>query len=160
MIRKIKNPYAHLEGYNCFGCSSKNDFGLQMEFFEDGDYILSHWEPKKYLAGYGNVLHGGIQSTIMDEIASWVVYTKAKTAGVTANLNVKYRNPVFIDQGEISVRAKLTDQNRKFATIHAELMDHNGKVCSEAEIRYFLFTPEIAKKRFHYPGVESFFEQE
>ena len=39
-MRRIINPYTKLEGYNCFGCSSKNDFGLQMDFFEDGDYIM------------------------------------------------------------------------------------------------------------------------
>lgn len=157
-MRKIKNPYTNLEGYNCFGCSSKNQLGLQMEFFEDGDYIISNWTPKPHLAGYGNVLHGGIQSTILDEIASWLVYTKVKTAGVTASLNVRYKNTVFTNKGNLTVRAKLTDQNKKFATIHAELMDHENKVCAEAEVKYFLFPLEIAKSRFHYPGHEAFFE--
>jgi uncharacterized protein (TIGR00369 family) len=157
-MRKIKNPYTNLEGYNCFGCSSKNHLGLQMEFFEDGEYIMSNWTPKQHLAGYGNVLHGGIQSTILDEIASWLVYTKVKTAGVTASLNVRYKNTVFTNKGNLTVRAKLIDQNKKFATIHAELLDHENKVCSEAEVKYFLFPLEIAKRRFHYPGYEAFFE--
>lgn len=158
-MRKIINPYTHQEGYNCFGCSSKNELGLQMEFYEDGEYIISRWEPKKHLSGYANVLHGGIQSTILDEIASWVVYTKVKTAGVTATLNVKFKNTVYTDKGELYVRAKLTDQNKRFATIHAELLDHNNNICSEADVKYFLFPLEIAKKRYHYPGAELFFEQ-
>ncbi|MFC2151245.1 PaaI family thioesterase [Bacteroidota bacterium] len=158
-MRKILNPYANLEGYNCFGCSPKNDLGLQMEFFEDGDYIISSWQPKKHLVGYGNVLHGGIQSAILDEIASWVVYVKAKTAGVTATLNVKYKNAVFTDKGKLTIRAKLIEENRRFAIIHAELLDSDQKVCSEAEVKYFIFPLEIAKRKFHYPGAESFFEQ-
>ena len=158
-MRKIINPYNNLEGYNCFGCSSKNELGLQMEFFEEGDFIVSKWKPKAHLSGYGNILHGGIQSTLLDEIASWVVSTKVKTAGVTANLNVKYRNPVFTNKGVLTIRAKLIDQNKRFATIYAELMDHNGNVCSEAEVKYFIFPLEIAKRKFHYPGAEAFFEQ-
>ena len=157
-MRKIKNPYTNINGYNCFGCSSKNELGLQMEFYEDGEYVKSTWKPQTHLAGYGNVLHGGIQSTILDEIASWVVYTKAKTAGVTSNLNVKYKNPVFTDKGNLEVRAKLIDQNKKFATIHAELLDSEGNVCSEGEVRYFIFPVEIAKRKYHYPGIEAFFE--
>ena len=157
-MKRILNPYAKLEGYNCFGCSPKNQLGLQMEFFEDGDWVVSEWEPKSHLAGYGNVLHGGIQSTILDEIASWVVYTKVKTAGVTATLNVKYKNTAFTDKGKLTIRAKLKDQNKKFATIHAELLDAEGKVCSEAEVKYFIFPIEIAKRKFHYPGIEAFFE--
>jgi uncharacterized protein (TIGR00369 family) len=158
-MKKILNPYSELEGYNCFGCSPNNEFGLQMEFYEDGDYIISNWKPKKYLSGYGNILHGGIQSTILDEIASWVVYIKAKTAGVTATLNVKYKNTVFTDKGKITVRAKLTDQNKKFATIHAEIIDADGNIGSEAEVKYFIFSQEIAKRKFNYPGVEGFFEK-
>ena len=159
-MKKIINPYTNLEGYNCFGCSSKNELGLQMEFFEDGEFVVSKWKPKSHLAGYGNILHGGIQSTILDEIASWVVYTKVKTAGVTAGLNVKYKNTAFTDKGELTVRAKLIDQNKKFATIHAELLDHNENVCSEAEVKYFIFPQEIAMRKFHYPGAEAFFETE
>jgi uncharacterized protein (TIGR00369 family) len=158
-MRKILNPYTNLEGYNCFGCSSKNTLGLQMEFFQDGEYVKSLWEPKSYLAGYGTILHGGIQSTIHDEIASWVVYTIVQTAGVTANLNVRYKNPVFTDKGKIEIRAKLIEQNRKFATIHTELFDNDGKLCSEAEVKYFIFPVEIAKQKFHYPGIEAFFKQ-
>ncbi len=158
-MRKILNPFTNLEGYNCFGCSLKNDLGLQMVFFEDGEYIVSSWEPKKHMAGYGNVLHGGIQSTILDEIASWVVYTKVKTAGVTANLNVKYKNAVYTDKGKLTVRAKIIEQDRRFATIHAELIDNEGKLCAEGSIKYFLFPLEIAKQKYHYPGPESFFEK-
>jgi len=157
-MRKIKNPYNHLEDYNCFGCSSKNELGLQMEFYEDGDYIVSKWQPKKHLAGYGNILHGGIQSTILDEIASWVVYTKVQTAGVTATLNVKYKNTVFTDKGELTVRAKLINKDRKFALIRAEILNSVGVICSVAEVKYFIFPQEMAKQRFHYPGVEAFFE--
>ncbi len=157
-MRKIINPYAELEGYNCFGCSPHNDLGMQMEFFEDGEYIVSKWDPKKHLTGYGNILHGGIQSTILDEIASWVVYVKVKTAGVTANLNVKFKNTVFVDKGELAIRAKLVEQNKRFATIHAELLNAEGKVCSEAEVKYFIFPPEVATRKYHYPGVDAFFE--
>ena len=156
-MRKIKNPYAEREGYNCFGCSPKNEHGLQMEFYDDEEFVISNWEPKTYLAGYGNILHGGIQSLIFDEIASWAVYVKVKTAGVTATLNVKYKSPVFTDKGKILIKAKLIDQNRRFATIHTELFDADGKICSEAEVKYFLFPLEIAKRKFHYPGVEAFF---
>ena len=158
-MRRIYNPYKNLEGYNCFGCSPNNQLGLRMEFYEDGDYIFSNWEPKNHLAGYGNILHGGIQSTILDEIASWVVYTKVRTAGVTATLNVKYKNTVYTDKGSLHVRARLKEQNKKFAIIHAEIVNADGKVCSEAEIKYFIFPLEIAKRKFYYPGYEAFFEQ-
>ena len=40
---KIKNPFGGMEdqGYNCFACCPSNPFGLKMEFYEDGDEIVS-----------------------------------------------------------------------------------------------------------------------
>ncbi|MDE5418291.1 PaaI family thioesterase [Labilibaculum sp. DW002] len=157
-MKKILNPYIHTENGHCFGCSPHNEQGLQMEFFEDGDYIIAEWEPQRHLSGFKNVLHGGIQATIMDEIASWVVFVKCQTSGVTTELNTKYRGAVLTDHGLLTVRARLISQEKKFANIHAEILDCNGKVCSEAEVQYMIFPQEMAKKKFEYPGIEAFFE--
>jgi uncharacterized protein (TIGR00369 family) len=157
-MRKLKNPFASKEGYNCFGCSRDNHHGLQMEFYEDGDYLVSEWEPKSFLQGYGNVLHGGIQTTLMDEIASWVVYVKAKTGGVTANLEVKFKKAVYVDKGPLTIRAKLNTLEKRFAYIYAELLDNEGNVCAEANLRYFVFPEKVAREKLFYPGSEAFYE--
>ena len=159
-MKKIINPFLNTENGNCFGCSPDNEQGLQMSFFEDGDYIVSEWSPKKHLSGFKNVLHGGIQTTILDEIACWVVFIKCKTSGVTTALNAKFKNAAFTDQGNLIVRAKLLSQERRFATIHAEILDANGTICSEAEVKYMIFPQAVATKKFDYPGIEAFFEKD
>lgn len=50
-MRKIKNPWMDKEGYNCFGCSPDNPIGVHMEFFEDGDDIISFWKPQTHYPG-------------------------------------------------------------------------------------------------------------
>jgi len=157
-MKKINNPFTHLEGYNCFGCSPKNSLGLQMQFYEEGEWIISDWEPKMHLTGYGNILHGGIQTTLMDEIASWLLYIKLETAGVTSNINVNFRKAVEANKGKLKIRAKLLDHNRKLATIYTELINANGDICTDAEIKYFIFSQNVAKEKYHYPGKEAFFE--
>lgn len=52
--RKILNPYDRIKEHNCFGCSIKNELGLQMEFFEEEDYIKCLWEAKEQFYGYTN----------------------------------------------------------------------------------------------------------
>jgi len=157
-MRKIKNPFSHIEGYNCFGCSPKNTLGLQMQFYEDGDWIISDWEPKLHLNGYGNILHGGIQTTLLDEIASWLLYVKLETAGVTSNINVNFRKAVEANKGKLKIRAKLVEHNRKIASIFCELINADGIVCTDAEVKYFIFSQAVAKEKFYYPGKEAFFE--
>lgn len=80
---KLKNPYAEFKEYNCFGCSPTNPSGLRMEFHEEGENIVSRWNPGHDHQGFHDLLHGGIQATMMDEIASWVVFMKLDTVGVT-----------------------------------------------------------------------------
>ena len=46
-MKKIINPWKGLEGYNCFGCASNNEAGLKMEFYEDGDEVVSIWKPRR-----------------------------------------------------------------------------------------------------------------
>lgn len=48
MMRKLYNPFSSLPGFYCFGCSPDNHHGLKMDFFEDGDAIVSTWEPSDY----------------------------------------------------------------------------------------------------------------
>jgi len=158
MKRKIINPFHNTENGTCFGCALNNQQGLQMEFYEEKEYIISDWEPKAHLSGFKNVLHGGIQTTILDEIACWLVFIKCETSGVTTAINAKFRGTAFTDQGNLTVRAKLISKDKKFANIHAEILNQNGKLCSEAEVQYMIFSQEIAKRKFHYPGIEAFFE--
>ena len=40
-MKKIINPWEGLDGYMCFGCAPNNPLGLHMEFFEDGDDIVT-----------------------------------------------------------------------------------------------------------------------
>lgn len=158
-MRKIKNIHLNddPEVYQCFGCSPHNDFGLHLEFWEDDDDLVSHWSPRPVLQSYPKVVHGGIQSTLMDEIAGWVVYVKCGTVGLTAEMKVKFKQPLYIDRGEVTIRARFAEQNKRLATIQASLIDSSGKTCAEAEIRYFLLSESDAREKYNYPGIDAFF---
>ena len=64
-MKKIINPWKDMEGYNCFGCSPDNEAGVRMEFYEDGDEVVSIWKPRPEYQGWLNTLHGGIQSVLL-----------------------------------------------------------------------------------------------
>ncbi|MBI9035946.1 MAG: PaaI family thioesterase [Bacteroidales bacterium] len=153
-MKKLKNPYDSMEGYNCFGCSPNNQQGLRMEFFEDADEVVSYWDPEPHFQGWVNVLHGGIQSTLMDEIASWVVLAQCKTSGVTARMEVDYKKPVYTSKGKITIRAKLLETTKRIAHIDVKLIDGDGIICTEGVLQYFIYPQEIAKRKFHYSDIE------
>jgi uncharacterized protein (TIGR00369 family) len=159
-MKKITNPFAPIaseEVYNCFGCSPANDKGLHLEFWEDGDELVARWQPEKAYEGWSGVLHGGIQATLLDEAAAWLVFVKLKTAGVTSEMHISYEKPVFISKGEITIRARLVSHENRMAGIHCKLADGEGKICATAEVDYFCFPEKIARAKYNYPGVEAFY---
>jgi uncharacterized protein (TIGR00369 family) len=157
--KKIYNPYAKMEGYNCFGCSLNNHLGLKMEFYEEGDFLISEWDPANHFGGYKNVLHGGIQATLLDEIASWCIQIKLETAGVTASMNVRYKTPVFIDKGKLLLKAQIVESNRRIVNLKTELFDTDKQLCCEADVKYFTYPKKIAREKLYFPEFEAFFKK-
>ena len=160
-MRKIRNVHLNddPERYQCIGCSPFNPIGLKLEFWDDGEGLVCEWEPRPEFVGWENILHGGIQATLLDEIAAWVVYVKCETAGVTSSMTVDYKKPIFTNKGNLILKGKLIETERRFAIIKAEIYNSEGVLCSEAEVKYFIYPEKIAREKFHYPGIGAFYEE-
>ena len=145
-MQKIKNPWAHREGYQCFGCCQENPVGMHMEFYEDDDDILCFWRPQAHFQGWIDTLHGGVQSTLIDEIASWVVFRKLQTTGVTSRLSVNFLHPIMTTDAQITLRARLREMKRNIAFIDVVIEDVNGRRCTEGEAVYYTFDEAKARE--------------
>ncbi len=145
-MKKIINTWNDNPRYNCFGCGTRNPYGLHMEFYEDGDYIVSRWQPQSNYQGWIDTMHGGILSTLIDEVSSWVVTRKMQTCGYTTNLNVKFRKAISTNEPMITVRGKAVRQLRNLLFIHAEILNDSGDVCVEGEVTYYMVDAERARK--------------
>ncbi len=156
-MRRIRNPFVNRVGYGCFGCSPDNEQGLKMSFSEDGDEIVSSWEAGARFAGYGGILHGGIQATLHDEIASWVVFVKLSTAGFTERLEIDYLNPVRVEASPLLLRSRIEGMEGNRAKIRTMLFDSGGKLGSQSRAVFFTIPQRIARKRMAFPEDESQF---
>ena len=145
-MKKIINPWSGHPKYNCFGCAPNNPFGLHMEFYEDGDYIVSYWQPERNYQGWVDTMHGGVLSTLIDETCGWVVTRKMQTSGFTTSLNVKFRKAVSTNEPRLTIRANIVKQMRNLLFIHAEILNSEGELCVEGETTYFLMNQEKAKE--------------
>ena len=145
-VKKIINPWRNHPEYNCFGCCPENPIGLHMEFYEDGDYIVSNWHPQRNYQGWVNTMHGGILSTLIDEVCGWVVTRKLQTSGYTVQLNVKFRKAIPTTEPVLTIRAKVAKQVRNLVYISAEITNSKDELCNEGEAVYFLMNQEKAKE--------------
>ena len=154
MIKRIKNPWLSVPGYCCPGCCPTNDKGLQLEFFEDGDDVVSYWEPDSKYQSWRDTLHGGIHCMMLDEVAGWVVFHKLSTVAVTSKMDTKYIKPITIDGGKVEMRARISRQMRNVAFIDAELRQR-GEVCTTAQIVYFCSPTDKALLEYGFSGCET-----
>lgn len=153
-MKKIINPWLGIDGYFCFGCAPDNEAGVKMEFYEDGDEIVSIWKPEQKYQSWINTLHGGIQAVLLDEICGWVVSRKLQTTGVTSKMETRYLKPVSTKDEYLVLRASIKEQRRNIVMIEASLYNSQQVLCSQAVCTYFTMPSEKAKEQMHFPGCD------
>ena len=84
------------ETHNCFGCSPINASGLQMKFSTDESTVFSRLTVPDHLCGWDRLVHGGVISTILDEIMSWTGIYMLKQITMTKSMTVDFIKPVQV----------------------------------------------------------------
>lgn len=153
-MKKIINPWKGLKGYNCFGCAPDNEAGVKMEFYEDGDEVVSIWKPSGTYQGWINTLHGGIQSVLLDEICAWVIFRKLQTTGVTSKMETRFKKSILTTEDHVTLRASIQEKKRNLILVEARLYNANDELCTTAVCTYFTFSPEKAKEDMYFTSCE------
>lgn len=154
-MKKIINPWEGIEGYMCFACSPDNPSGLHMEFYEDGNDVVALWNPTKYQQGWLDTLHGGIQSTLMDEVAGWTVVRKLQTTGVTSKIEARFMKSISTDEPQISIRGRIKEQKRNAVFLETEIYNSQNELCARADLVFFVVSQEQASKEFRFRGCKT-----
>lgn len=114
------------EGHYCFACGTANPIGLKLQFYRSGDAVCSDITLGKYHEGWENMAHGGIITTLLDEVMSWTVMYFRKSFFVTRRMQIKYVRPVLIGK-PLTVRGRLVDKSESpKITARAEIRDSEG----------------------------------
>jgi acyl-coenzyme A thioesterase PaaI-like protein len=113
------------DGY-CFVCGPKNAIGLKLEFLFDGQTITTEFIPQKVHQGYMNIVHGGIISTLLDEVMVKLAIEMGMPA-VTAHMDVRLRKAVAIGK-KITFRAEIRESTRKLIIAYAKAETDDGMV--------------------------------
>lgn len=131
-----------LNGYHCFACGTANPIGLNLAFYRRGDTVCSDVTLSKNYEGWENMAHGGIISTILDEVMSWTVMILKKTFLVTRKMDIKYVKPVPIDV-PLTIVGRMTDSS-EFPIMKAqgEVRDQEGKLLVKGGAEFFSVSGE------------------
>ena len=86
---KVLQAIPNSENQTCFGCGANNPHGLKMKFSTDGERVYSFMRAPDFMTGWDQTVHGGILSTMLDEVMGWgVVYLLNKAVYASERLTV------------------------------------------------------------------------
>ena len=106
--------------HGCFGCGDDNPIGLHLRFAADGDSVRASFVPSSDHQGFGNIVHGGIISSILDEAMAWAT-AHAGLWAMTGEMRVRFRRPLNIGEPSV-VTARVSGARGRLVTTASELV--------------------------------------
>lgn len=129
-------PTDRLEPHMCFGCGKANPIGLQLDFTEEGETYKTVFTPGENHQGYPGVMHGGIASTLVDEVMGRYLWAKGIIAP-TAELTVRFKAPIPIGK-PVTVTGQVSAHKGRLFKTHSQLTLEDGTVALEAEGKFIV----------------------
>ena len=136
------DPYTFGAEQRCFGCGPHNDRGMRLRFRREGDEVVTDLTAPEGWEGPPNVLHGGLQATVADELAGWTRVGLLGRMGVTTSLRVRYVRPLRIG-APIEARGRIASRKDPIVTVNVRLLQE-GKLGCSATVSYMLPDEEKA----------------
>ena len=119
----------------CFACGQENPIGLKLQFrlerrADGGEEYVTEFTPRAEHQGYVGMTHGGIITTLLDEVTARLVWVKGIKA-VTAKIEVRLRKPVPVET-PVTVRGRIVQHRGKSLLATAEVYLPDNTVAAEA----------------------------
>ena len=125
--------------HHCFACGELNEVGLHLRLnLEPGRCWTELALPRRF-EGWEGIIHGGILSTILDEVMAWSLVSHDNW-GVTARMSVDFRKPVTVGQA-IRAEGWITESRRRIQVTAGRIVDaESGVELAVAEATYVAAT--------------------
>lgn len=125
-------PHTH----SCFVCGESNAVGLNLRFETDGKVVHARFTPRAEHIGFKNTVHGGIMSTLLDEIMVWACAVQTKRFAYCAELNVRFIAPARPGEELIATAELAANRRDKIYEAKGELKTSTGQLVATATGKY------------------------
>ncbi len=92
--------------HKCFACAPTNPIGLHLQFFSYPKQnsppsgpapVYTKYQISADHCGFPRISHGGILTTLLDELMAHAVYYAYGKYGITKDIYVQFRKPVMVE---------------------------------------------------------------
>jgi len=126
---------------NCFVCGDRNESGLKVDFFYDQGVAKAEFIADERFQGYKDILHGGIISSLLDEVMIKAVIAKGLLV-VTAEIEVKFLKPVRISE-RLFLEGKVIKEKEKIFVAEGKAWNSKGERVATGKGKFFKVKEEM-----------------
>jgi len=121
----------------CFACGTRNPIGLGMRVEYAPDRAFCRIVLSKHFQGWSEIAHGGIVSTLLDEIMAHAVFHHAGKA-LTARLNIRFRSMAPIGK-PLDVSGWIDQRKKRVIEAKGEIrLSEDKSLVAQGESRFLL----------------------
>ena len=115
----------------CFGCGEKNPIGAKLNFFKLSEKSVgSTFKVPEIWGGWGKIVHGGLQTVLMDEVAGWCVVALLEEACLTINVELQFLKPLYVEN-EAEIVGEIIEDQGKDIVVKSYIKDTKGDICTQ-----------------------------
>ena len=131
MTERIALPWSR----SCFVCGEANPIGLRARSYLVDDRVELAFTPRSEHAGWTEVVHGGLITTVLDEVMTWAAIVRRERACFAAEFTVRLRSPL-VPGTEVTAVARVESERRRVIDTVAEMIGVDGTTYATASGRY------------------------
>ncbi len=118
----------------CFVCGEQNKIGLKAKFFFNNGRAVTEYIAERRFEGYKDIFHGGIISTLLDEVMIKALLSMDIYA-MTVELNVRFHKIVTIGQ-KLNFTGRLEKKHGRLYLTRGEAKNEDGEMVASATGKY------------------------
>ncbi len=121
---------------SCFVCGVENPLGLRLHFETDGEVARTVFTPRPEHVGFKETVHGGILSTVLDEIMVWAIGVKKRQFTYCGELVVRFQYPARPGEALVVTGRLVLDRRGRIYEAEGEVRNAAGRVVATSTGKY------------------------
>ncbi len=128
---------------SCFVCGEANPHGLRLKSRHEQGLVVIRYAPRDADRGWKEIVHGGIATTVVDEVMTWAAILYARRACVAAELSVRMLRPITVGQ-RLRFEGDVAAGKARLIQTRGRILDEAGTVFFEATGKFVPMAASVA----------------
>ena len=132
--------------HGCFVCGVSNPLGLGLSLHTDLKQVQARWRFRREHAGFLDTVHGGLLSTVLDELMVWGCGQETRQLSYCAEMTVRFLRPVAPETEVVGTGWMTENRRGRILLAAAEIRDAAGELVGAATGKYMPMKGELPEQ--------------